>query len=39
MDFWIELEITKILTQFKQNKFFTFIHDMKFKIILFIFMQ
>jgi hypothetical protein len=32
MHFSIDIEFTKILIQFKQNKNFKFIHDMRFQV-------
>jgi hypothetical protein len=34
MHFLIDIEFTKILDQFKQNKICRFIHDMQFKFFL-----
>jgi len=33
MHFWIDIEFTKILGQFKQKEIFRFSHDMQFQVI------
>jgi Na+/H+ antiporter NhaB len=33
MHFWIDIEFTKILSQFKQQKICWFIHDMQFQVL------
>jgi len=35
MHFWIHIEITKILGQFKQKDIYWFIHEMLFEIVFF----
>jgi hypothetical protein len=33
MQFWIDIELIKTLSQFKQKKICKFIHDMQFQVI------
>jgi hypothetical protein len=37
MHFWIDIEFTKILGQFKQKEFVRLIHDVQFRVIVLIF--
>jgi hypothetical protein len=32
--FWIDIEFTNVLGQFKQNKIYRFIHGMQFQVFL-----